>query len=38
MIDHYKQEGFNIEGQYHLDYLQLVITVSMLCEQYGLSV
>lgn len=34
----YQQEDFKLMGAYEIDYLLIVMTVTMLCEQYGLSV
>lgn len=34
----YAQEDFKLMGAYEIDYLLIVMTVTMLCEQYGLSV
>ncbi len=34
----YMQEDFKLMGAYEIDYLMIVMTVTMLCEQYGLSV
>ena len=34
----YKQEGFRLMGAYEIDYLLIVMTVTMLCERYSLSV
>ena len=33
----YMQEDFKLMGAYEIDYLMIVMTVTMLCEQYGLS-
>lgn len=33
----YQQEDFTLMGAYEIDYLLIVMTVTMLCEQYGLS-
>lgn len=33
----YKQEGFRLMGAYEIDYLLIVMTVTMLCERYALS-
>lgn len=33
----YAQEDFKLMGAYEIDYLLIVMTVTMLCEQYGLS-
>ena len=33
----YQQEDFKLMGAYEIDYLLIVMTVTMLCEQYGLS-
>lgn len=38
LIEEYKDENFNIEGQYYLDHLQVVLTVSMLCEQFQMTI
>ncbi|MBQ4381476.1 MAG: asparagine synthase (glutamine-hydrolyzing) [Oscillospiraceae bacterium] len=37
MMKDYSQEGFKLMGAYEIDYLMIVLTVTMLCEQYGLS-
>ena len=34
----YKQDDFKLMGAYEIDYLLIVMTVTMLCERYGLSV
>lgn len=34
----YSQTDFKLMGAYEIDYLLIVLTVTMLCEQYGLSV
>jgi asparagine synthase (glutamine-hydrolysing) len=34
----YSQEDFKLMGAYEIDYLLIVMTVTMLCEQYKLSV
>lgn len=34
----YSQEDFQLMGAYEIDYLLIVMTVTMLCEQYSLSV
>ena len=33
----YQREDFQLMGAYEIDYLLIVVTVTMLCEQYGLS-
>ena len=33
----YSQEGFQLMGAYEIDYLLIVMTVTILCEQYSLS-
>lgn len=33
----YSQEGFQLMGAYEIDYLLIVMTVTMLCEQYSLT-
>ena len=33
----YQREDFQLMGAYEIDYLLIVMTVTMLCEQYGLS-
>ena len=33
----YAQEGFQLMGAYEIDYLLIAMTVTMLCEQYSLS-
>ncbi len=38
MLSDYRQDGFKLMGAYEIDYLMIVTTVTMLCEQYGLSV
>ena len=38
MRNDYMQEDFKLMGAYEIDYLMIVMTVTMLCEQYGLSV
>lgn len=34
----YSQEDFRLMGAYEIDYLLIVMTVTMLCEQYALTV
>ncbi len=34
----YAQEGFQLMGAYEIDYLLIAMTVTMLCEQYSLTV
>ena len=34
----YRREDFRLMGAYEIDYLLIVLTVTMLCEQYKLSV
>lgn len=34
----YKQDDFKLMGAYEIDYLLIVMTVTMLCERYGLTV
>ena len=34
----YRQEDFKLMGAYEIDYLLIVMTVTMLCERFGLSV
>ena len=34
----YQQEDFKLMGAYEIDYLLIAMTVTMLCEQYQLSV
>lgn len=34
----YRQDGFKLMGAYEIDYLLIVMTVTMLCERYSLSV
>lgn len=34
----YVQDGFKLMGAYEIDYLLIVMTVTMLCEQYSLSI
>lgn len=34
----YSQDGFKLMGAYEIDYLLIVMTVTMLCEQFSLSV
>ena len=34
----YAQEGFQLMGAYDIDYLLIVLTVTMLCEAYGLTI
>ena len=34
----YRQDDFKLMGAYEIDYLLIVMTVTMLCERYGLSV
>lgn len=34
----YSQSDFKLMGAYEIDYLLIVMTVTMLCERYGLSV
>lgn len=33
----YSQDGFQLMGAYEIDYLLIVLTVTMLCEQYSLK-
>ena len=33
----YAQEDFKLMGAYEIDYLLIVMTVTMLCERYSLS-
>lgn len=33
----YRQEGFKLMGAYEIDYLLIIMTVTMLCECYSLS-
>ncbi len=33
----YSQEGFQLMGAYEIDYLLIVMTVTMLCEQYSMT-
>lgn len=33
----YQREDFKLMGAYEIDYLLIVMTVTMLCEEYGLS-
>ena len=33
----YQQEDFKLMGAYEIDYLLIAMTVTMLCEQYHLS-
>ena len=33
----YRQDGFKLMGAYEIDYLLIVMTVTMLCERYSLS-
>ncbi|MBQ9346242.1 MAG: asparagine synthase (glutamine-hydrolyzing) [Oscillibacter sp.] len=37
MIQAYRQPDFKLMGAYEIDYLLIVMTVTMLCERYGLS-
>lgn len=37
MMGVYRQEGFRLMGAYEIDYLLIVMTVTMLCEQYSLA-
>ena len=34
----YSQDDFKLMGAYEIDYLLIAMTVTMLCEQYGLSI
>ena len=34
----YQKSEFNLMGAYEIDYLLIVMTVTMLCEQYSLSI
>ncbi len=34
----YSEENFKLMGAYEIDYLMIALTVTMLCETYGLSV
>ena len=34
----YCQEDFTLMGAYEIDYLMIVMTVTMLCEQFSLSI
>lgn len=34
----YRQDGFQLMGAYEIDYLLIVMTVTMLCERFSLSV
>ena len=34
----YRQDDFKLMGAYEIDYLLIVMTVTMLCERFGLSV
>lgn len=38
MLRQYSQSGFKLMGAYEIDYLLIVMTVTMLCETYGLTV
>lgn len=38
MKDVYRQNDFKLMGAYEIDYLLIVMTVTMLCEQFHLSV
>lgn len=38
MKEDYRQEGFKLMGAYEIDYLMIMMTVTMLCEQFGLSI
>ena len=33
----YSQDGFKLMGAYEIDYLLIVMTVTMLCEQFSLT-
>ena len=33
----YTQSDFQLMGAYEIDYLLIVMTVTMLCEDYGLT-
>ena len=37
MKAHYLDPDFRLMGAYEIDYLLIVMTVTMLCELYGLS-
>lgn len=37
MITAYRQPDFKLMGAYEIDYLLIVMTVTMLCERYGLT-
>ncbi len=34
----YRQDNFTLMGAYEIDYLMIVMTVTMLCERFSLSV
>ena len=34
----YSQKDFKLMGAYEIDYLMIVMTVTMLCEQFHLSI
>ena len=38
MLEAYRAPDFKLMGAYEIDYLLIVMTVTMLCERYGLSV
>ena len=38
MKSDYSQENFKLMGAYEIDYLMIALTVTMLCETFGLSV
>ncbi len=38
MRQDYRQEDFKLMGAYEIDYLMIVMTVTMLCEEFSLSV
>lgn len=38
MLELYRREDFKLMGAYEIDYLLIIMTVTMLCETYSLSV
>lgn len=34
----YCQDGFTLAGAYEIDYLQIIMTVTILCDTYGLTI
>ena len=36
--DQYIKDNFNVAGAYEIDYLQIIMTVTILCERFNLSI